>query len=30
MVSKSEQLFEDVQVRPNHVAIYCDFNIILN
>jgi hypothetical protein len=30
MVSKSEQLTEDGQVGPKHVAIECDFNVVLN
>jgi hypothetical protein len=30
MVSKSEQLPEDGQVGPKHVAVDCDFNVILN
>jgi hypothetical protein len=30
MISKSEQLPEDGQVGPKHVAIDCDFNVILN
>jgi hypothetical protein len=30
MVLKSEQLLEDGQVGPKHVAIDCDFNVILN
>jgi hypothetical protein len=29
-VSKSEQLPEDDQVVPKHVATDCDFNVILN
>jgi 3-phosphoglycerate kinase len=29
-VSESEQLPEDGQVRPKHVAIDCDFNVILD
>jgi hypothetical protein len=29
-VSKCEQLPEDGQVRPKHVAGDCDFNVILN
>jgi hypothetical protein len=29
-VSENEQLPEDGQVRPNHVAVDCDFNVILN
>jgi 3-phosphoglycerate kinase len=29
-VSKSEQLPEDGQVRPKHVAVDCDINVILN
>jgi hypothetical protein len=29
-VSKTEQFPEDDQVRPKHVAVDCDFNIILN
>jgi hypothetical protein len=29
-VSKSEQLPEDGQVRPKHVATDGDFNVILN
>jgi hypothetical protein len=28
-VSRSEQLPEDVQVRPKHVAVDCDFNVKL-
>jgi hypothetical protein len=29
-VSASEQLPEDGQVRPKHVAVDCNFNVILN
>jgi hypothetical protein len=29
-VSKSEQLAEDGPVRPKHVAVDCDFSVILN
>jgi 3-phosphoglycerate kinase len=29
-VSKSEQLPEDGQVRPKHVAVDCDCNVTLN
>jgi 3-phosphoglycerate kinase len=29
-VSKNGQLPEDGQVRPKHVVVDCDFNIILN
>lgn len=29
-VSNSEQLPEDVQVRPKQAAADCDFNVILN
>jgi hypothetical protein len=29
-VSENEQLPEDGQVRPKHVADDCDFNVILN
>jgi hypothetical protein len=29
-ISKIEQLPEDGQVRPQHVAVDCDFNVILN
>jgi hypothetical protein len=28
--SKNEQLPEDGQVRPKHVAINCDFDVVLN
>jgi hypothetical protein len=30
LVSKSERLLEDSQVRPKHVAVDCDFIVILN
>jgi hypothetical protein len=30
VVSESEQLPEDGQVRPKHVAVDCNFNVILN
>jgi 3-phosphoglycerate kinase len=29
-VSKNEQLPQDGQIRPKHVAVGCDFNVILN
>jgi hypothetical protein len=29
-VSESEQLPEDGEVMPKHVAVDCDFNVILN
>jgi hypothetical protein len=29
-VSKTEQLPEDGQIRPKHVAVDCDFSVILN
>jgi hypothetical protein len=30
VVSKNEQFPEDGQVRPKHVAVDYDFNVILN
>jgi hypothetical protein len=29
-VSKSEQLLEDCQITPKHVAVDCDLNVISN
>jgi hypothetical protein len=29
-VSKTERLPEDGQLRPKHVALVCDFDVILN